>query len=67
MTVALYDMQLIVLRIAQNSLELAREQAGCCILQECIEYSNNKLRHLREVLISPLIQDAHNLSTHPYG
>lgn len=59
--------ELILLRIAQNCFELARNQAGCCILQECIEYSNDKLRQLREVLISPLIQDVDNLSIHPYG
>ncbi|CAK9315742.1 unnamed protein product [Citrullus colocynthis] len=59
--------ELILLRIAQNCFELARNQAGCCILQECIEYSNDKLRQLREVLVSPLIQDADNLSIHPYG
>uniref|UniRef100_A0A0A0K7S4 PUM-HD domain-containing protein n=1 Tax=Cucumis sativus TaxID=3659 RepID=A0A0A0K7S4_CUCSA len=60
-------MQLIILRVAQNCLELARGQASCCILQECIEYSNNNLRQLQEVLISPLIQDVYDLSKHPYG
>lgn len=50
--------------MAQSCLELSRDQAGCCILQVCIEYA---IGEVQEAFVSPLIQDAENLSRHVYG
>lgn len=57
-------MQFIIEAAASRYLQLARDRNGCCVLQKCIEYSNNEQRN---DLLSKITSSALRLSEDQYG